>query len=153
MDDDLVTRNHRLTSKGISAIPEIFTSPYYQDDMGYAYEYRPVVLSSFAIEHSLFGDKPFVSHLINLFLYALCCVLLFKVMKVISVSFTPLLSFFVTLLFAAHTSHTEVVASIKNRDEILGLIFCLLSFLVAFKAIQTRSKKIYCYYHLFLPWR
>lgn len=142
MDDELVTRNHRLTSKGISAIPEIFTSPYYQDDMGYAYEYRPVVLASFAIEHSLFGDNPFVSHLINLILYALCCVLLFKVLQAISVSFTPLLSFSVTLLFAAHTSHTEVVDSIKNRDEILGLIFCLYSVFVSFKAIQTRKKKI-----------
>ncbi len=44
MDDELVTRNHRLTSKGISAIPEIFTSFYYKDESGYAYEYRPVVL-------------------------------------------------------------------------------------------------------------
>lgn len=37
LDDKLVTRNHRLTAKGIFAIPEIFTSPYYQDAKGYAY--------------------------------------------------------------------------------------------------------------------
>ncbi len=140
MDDELVTRNHRLTSKGISAIPEIFTSPYYKDEMGYAYEYRPVVLASFAIEHSLFGDKPFVSHLINLLLYALLCVSLYKALLKISKQFTPLFSFAATLLFAAHTSHTEVVDSIKNRDEILGLIFCLLTIIVAFKSIQPGKK-------------
>ena len=37
MDDGMVTRNHPLTSKGLSAISEIFTSPYYSDAMGYAY--------------------------------------------------------------------------------------------------------------------
>ncbi len=31
------------------------------------------------------------------------------------------------LLFCAYTSHTEVVCSIKNRDEILGLLFCVLA--------------------------
>ncbi len=52
LDDELVTQNHRLTSKGISAIPEIFTSPYYEDKAGYKYEYRPIVLISFAIPSS-----------------------------------------------------------------------------------------------------
>jgi hypothetical protein len=46
LDDNLVTQNHRLTSKGISAIPEIYGSPYYQDDMGYSYGYRPTTLAS-----------------------------------------------------------------------------------------------------------
>lgn len=32
-----------------------------------------------------------------------------------------------TLLFAAHPLHTEVVANIKSRDEILGLLFAILS--------------------------
>ena len=136
MDDELVTINHRLTSKGISAIPEIFTSPYYQDDMGYTYEYRPVVLASFAIEHQFFGDNPHVSHFFNVLLYSLCCLLLYRVLLNISSSFTPVFSLLVTLLFAAHPSHTEVVSSIKNRDEILGLIFCLLSFLVVVTALQ-----------------
>src|SRR5690606_6970095 len=77
LDDTLVTKNHRLTSKGVSAIPEIFSSPYYQDNMGYAYEYRPVVLASFAIEHELFGENPQASHFINVLLYAITGILLF----------------------------------------------------------------------------
>src|SRR5438128_2668470 len=81
MDDELVTQNHRLTSKGISAIPEIFRSPYYEDQAGYKYEYRPVVLASFAIEHSLFGDNAHISHLINVLLYSVLCVLLFFVFQ------------------------------------------------------------------------
>src|SRR5688572_16807972 len=76
LDDELVTQNHRLTSKGISAIPEIFQSPYYEDNAGYKYEYRPMVLASFAVEYSLFGDNAQVSHLINVLLYSLVCLLL-----------------------------------------------------------------------------
>lgn len=139
MDDELVTRNHRLTSKGISAIPEIFTSPYYQDDMGYAYEYRPVVLATFAIEHSLFGDNPFVSHLFNLLLYALLCFCLFRFLERIGGAFTPLVALCITLLFCAHPSHTEVVCSIKNRDEILGLLFCSLASQTSLTAARRKN--------------
>ncbi len=77
MDDELVTKNHRLTSKGIAAIPEIFASPYYQDDAGYSYEYRPVVLASFAIEHDIFGENPQWSHFLecNFVQFILCAAL------------------------------------------------------------------------------
>src|SRR4051812_28179847 len=127
MDDELVTQNHRLTSKGISAIPEIFSSPYYEDKSGYRYEYRPMVLVTFAIEHSLFGDHAGVSHFINVLLYSLLCCLLFRVLRKLFKNYNILFPLLITLLFAAHPVHTEVVASIKNRDEILSLLFGLLS--------------------------
>jgi tetratricopeptide (TPR) repeat protein len=138
LDDELVTQNHRLTSKGISSIPEIFTSPYYQDAT-YKYEYRPIVLTSFAIEHSLFGDNPHVSHFINVLFYSLMCVLLFYVLAKLFSSYSILFSFLVTLIFAAHPIHTEVVASIKNRDEILALLFALFS--LNFALVWTASRR------------
>jgi tetratricopeptide (TPR) repeat protein len=141
MDDELVTINQRLTSKGISAIPEIFTSPYYQDESGYSYEYRPVVLTSFAIEHQIFGDNPHVSHFWNVLLYALFCVLLYRLLLLLFKDYSPLFALAITLLFAVHPSHTEVVCSIKNRDEILGLGFSLLACLYAIRSI--REKKIW----------
>ncbi len=141
MDDELVTKNHRLTSQGVKAIPEIFTSFYYQDAMGYAYDYRPIVHASFALEHQLFGDIPQVSHFFNLLLYIICCLLLYRVLKEVSDKFTPFFSLVVVLLFTAHSAHTEVVSSIKNRDEILGLIFCLVAFSLVLKAVS--KQKIY----------
>lgn len=127
MDDELVTQNHRLTSKGISAIPEIFRSPYYEDRAGYKYEYRPLVLVTFAIEHSIFGDNPHVSHFINVLLYGLLCLVLFNLLKLLFASYDVTFALLVTLVFAAHPTHTEVVASIKNRDETLALLFGLFS--------------------------
>lgn len=127
LDDELVTLNHRLTSKGISAIPEIITSPYYQDDAGYSYEYRPLVLISFAVEHQLFGDNPTISHVFNFLLYFLSLFFLFKFLKLLFGDSSTLLSFLSVLLFAAFPLHTEVVSSIKNRDIILAVLFSLIS--------------------------
>ncbi len=143
LDDELVTRNHRLTSKGISAIPEIFSSPYYQDASGYSYEYRPIVLASFAIEHSLFGESAFVSHFINVLLYALVCLLLFVVLKKLLSTYPAIVPFAITILFAAHTAHTEVVCSIKNRDELLGLGFGLLAIFSSIVAVSQKKKYAY----------
>jgi tetratricopeptide (TPR) repeat protein len=140
LDDELVTQNHRLTSKGFAAIPEIFSSPYYQDESGYKYEYRPLVLVSFAIEHALFGEHAWLSHLINVLLYSLMCVLLLKVLQKLLSGYSILFPFFITLLFAAHPVHTEVVASIKNRDEIMAVGFALLSLLFAWQCITTNRK-------------
>jgi tetratricopeptide (TPR) repeat protein len=124
LDDNLVTQNHRLTSKGISAIPEIYRSPYYQDDMGYSYGYRPTTLASFAIEKSLFGESALVSHTVNLALYLATCLLIFFLIKRIFPDKVDM-ALFAALLFTVHPIHTEVVASIKNRDEILSLLFAL----------------------------
>ena len=139
LDDELVTINHRLTSKGISAIPQIFTSHYYQDEQGYAYEYRPLVLTTFAIEHQFFGDNAQVSHFFNVFFYALTCLVLLRVLLQLFKSYSPLLSVAITLLFVVHPAHTEVVSSIKNRDEILGLLFSLLTLYAAIKVIETNK--------------
>lgn len=127
MDDTLVTQNHPLTSQGIDAIGDIFTSPYYQDDMGYAYGYRPMVHLSFAIEHTLFGEKPDIGHLINTVLFAFSCLLLFKFLFRINKNELSTWIVVATLLFAVHPIHTEVVASLKNRDELLAFLFAIAS--------------------------
>jgi hypothetical protein len=75
LDDELVTRNHPLTSKGLNALWEIITSPYYSDEMGYSYGYRPIVLMTFAIENYFFGEDPHVGHFINLLIYVFIVVL------------------------------------------------------------------------------
>lgn len=135
MDDELVTNNHRLTSKGISAIPEIFRSPYYQDAQGYQYEYRPVSQAIFALQHSILGEKASVSHAINALLYGLLCLLLFSILQQLFPGY-KLFNILVVSLFAAHPAHTEVVASIKNREEILAFLFGFLAWWIAVRLVQ-----------------
>ncbi len=128
LDDPLVTEKHRLTSKGISAIPKIFTSYYYEDEQGYKYEYRPLTLTSFAIEHQFFGESPAVSHFINLLFYFFCSLVFVFVLKQLFAGLSEVFIIIPALLFMVHPLHTEVVASIKNRDELLSLLFALLAF-------------------------
>lgn len=140
MDDNLVTQNHRLTAKeSDSSFLSIFTEPYYKDDMGYSYGYRPIVTLSFAIEHQLFDESAKVSHFFNLLIYASVVVLLFRFLLSYFGTDRMQLFFFTAVLFAVHPIHTEVVASIKNRDELLALLFSLLGALAALKFIQTTS--------------
>jgi len=150
LDDELVTRNHPLTSQGIKAIPEIFTSYYYDNKVGNYYEYRPVVLSSYAIEHSLVGDNPHVGHAINALLYGLLCMVLFFVLRSLMLDRNWLFPALATLLFAAHPIHTEVVASIKNRDELFSFLFGISAMFWALKYARQGTAKEYVIFLLLM---
>lgn len=67
-------------------------------------------------------------HFVNVMLFALSMVLLFwflyeALFKHLKSS--AYLAFFVTLVFAMHPIHSEVVANIKSRDEILSFLFIM----------------------------
>ncbi|MFP4024166.1 MAG: tetratricopeptide repeat protein [Thiohalospira sp.] len=83
----------------------------------------------------------FVSHFINVLLYALTGVLLFYILTIIlpvykSEKWFLSLPFVATLFFVFHPVHTEVVANIKGRDEILSLLGTLLAVLFSWKYLQ-----------------
>lgn len=136
LDDQFVTEKN-YTNDGLKSIKRIFTSYYAEKDGNNNYEYRPLVKLSFAIEHQIFGIKPWVSHLINIVLYAMCLNLLFKVLQLIFDNYTSLFSLLIVIIFSAHPTHTEVVASLKNRDILLCFIFCMLTILYLNKYIKT----------------
>lgn len=138
MDDELVTINHRTTSKGFDGISEIFSGFYYEDEMGYKYGYRPITQLTFAIEHQFFGESPHTSHAINVLLYGILCVCIFILVNKLDPIRGPTLALIVALIFAVHPIHTEVVASIKNRDEILSLLFGLCAWIWVFKALKKQ---------------
>lgn len=142
LDDDIVVGN-KLVSHGVRAIPEIFKSRYAVGKQ--EYEYRPMVITSFALEKQLFGKLPEsqtkqekekkdkltqanISHFINLMLYILTCILLFNLLQAIFKEYNLLLPIVITLLFIIHPLHTEPVVNIKSRDELfmqLGIILAL----------------------------
>jgi protein O-mannosyl-transferase len=126
MDDHYVTATNDLTSQGFSAIPEIFGTVYATDGES-EFGYRPLVRASFTIDYELWGGRPDYSHIFNVLLYMLAALILFSTLRRLFRDYNPYFPFIIVLLFLAHPSHTEVVASLKNRDEILSLIFALLA--------------------------
>lgn len=139
MDDNLVTQNHPLTSKGLSTIKEIFSSTYYKDDLGYSFGYRPMVHLSFAIEDAFFGESPVISHFINVLLYIFAVFLFYKLVLNWLGDEKKGIALIAALFFAIHPIHSEVVASIKNRDEILAFLFAALSALSIHQFVKTNQ--------------
>lgn len=67
LDDEFYTNHgNKLTDQGISAIPKIFTSSTFSSNDDEGYSYRPVAVTSFAIEHQFFKANPHISHAISL---------------------------------------------------------------------------------------
>ncbi|MGZ4058969.1 MAG: hypothetical protein ACXVPU_08080, partial [Bacteroidia bacterium] len=127
LDDTAVIENNKFVKEGIKGIPQIFTTFYWK---GYwnsnAGLYRPLSLIMFAIEYQLSPENPVLHHFINILLYALVCCLLFRALTKLFDKINPLFFLFSVLFFVAHPIHTDVVANIKSRDEILSLLFFLL---------------------------
>ncbi|MBN2682876.1 MAG: hypothetical protein JXR58_10235 [Bacteroidales bacterium] len=119
LDDEYVVYNHPLVEKGFAGIPQILVSHY--SDIGEKnFGYRPLVKLSFAIETGIFGINPHVSHTINVLLYFLLLVVILLILKRILRDYHPIIPLLITIIFAAHPIHTEVVASLKNRDQLLS---------------------------------
>jgi len=152
MDDAIVITDNMYTTQGIKGIPDIFTHDTFYGffkEAGKAQlvsggRYRPFTLAMFALERSLFGDSPLFSHLINVLLFAFSCMLLYRILKYLFSSFFPstnvlYLAFITALLFTTHPIHSEVVANIKGRDEIMSLLGCLLALWYGFKWMDTKK--------------
>lgn len=140
LDDNLVVYKHPLVKKGIPAIPDIFTSHYRQVENN-VYGYRPIAMMTFAVENEFFGQNPHISHFINILLYALLLLLLLQMLRLLFPNIPKKILFFIMLLFAAHPLHTEVVASLKNREELLCFIFGVLAIFSAINFYRTVSLK------------
>lgn len=87
----------------------------------------------------------FVSHLVNVLLFALSCILLLLVLQKMISNKTESkwfldIPFVAVLIFLVHPVHTEVVANIKGRDEIFSLLGSLSAMYLVFRFLE--SKKI-----------
>ncbi|NNF02306.1 MAG: tetratricopeptide repeat protein [Bacteroidia bacterium] len=142
VDDGTVIENNKITTKGISAIPEIFSTSYRKGFWDRKESlYRPISVAMFAIEWEIAPENPMLGHAVNILLYGLTAYFLFQFLALILGSYSLLVSLAATLLFVAHPLHTEVVANIKSRDEILGFLFSLLCLIYLVKFIKESVNK------------
>ena len=131
--------------------------------------YRPLALATFAIEQSVFGKTygddfraltdtiqrsdlletqirganlaiaP-VRHAVSIALYLLSMIVLLVLLERHVIPDEPDVAFVAALLFTLHPIHTEVVANVKSRAEILSLLFILLCTLFAFRFEEKRRR-------------
>ena len=132
-DDAIVINDNMFTKEGVKGIAGLFKYDtfygYFKDQtktrLVSGGRYRPLTPAMFAVEYEIAGNNPWLSHFISALCYGLLCWILFGFLRQL---LTPRLSstiavqvaLFSALIFALHPIHTEAVANIKGRDEIIA---------------------------------
>ena len=131
--------------------------------------YRPFTLLMFAVENQIFGSvrkdaqgnpmidtagnaileyPKFIGHFFNIFWYMLTSILLYftlrRLLRSKGEDVMNVVSFLATMLFVVHPIHTEAVANIKGRDEIMALLGSLAALYFSFRAYDEKKS----YWHI-----
>ncbi|MBM4048506.1 MAG: hypothetical protein FJ279_25665, partial [Planctomycetes bacterium] len=124
-DRFLVVKNPHI--KRLSEVPHLFTSSFFPSttDPRSAEYYRPLVALSYALEYAVAGLKPSVFHATNIVLHGLNGILVFLLCRAVFTS--SALALAAGLLFAVHPIHTESVAWVAGRTDVLATLFSLLA--------------------------
>jgi protein O-mannosyl-transferase len=153
-DDAIVIYDNMYTTQGISGLKGLFTKDTF---FGFFKEegkaklvsggrYRPFTPAMFAVEYQLVGKSPWLGHLINILLYGFLCLMVYKLLislvchKDDSVS-KRYLVLAAALIYAAHPLHTEAVANIKGRDEIMSMLGSILAMFAMIKYVDLKQTK------------
>lgn len=138
LDDIAAISQNLFVKKGIAGIPDLLRTEFWHFSnisLGY---YRPLSLITFALEQEYFKDSPNISHMINAGLYGVTGL----VIGVLLQKWLPkqtIPAFLIGLVFIAHPLHTEIVANIKGRDEILSFLFIALMLLSYWRYLETNQ--------------
>lgn len=157
-DDAIVIYDNMFTQKGLAGIPGILGNDTFYGffkEEGKAKlvtggRYRPFTQLMFALEWQLFGRAPMVGHLINVLLYGFLGIMLYKLLVLMLLGQNKagkkekkirLLVFATCLLYIAHPIHTEAVANIKGRDEIMTMLGAIIALWASLKAYHNKAGK------------
>ena len=144
LDDSAAIVENQFVKKGIAGIPDLLkTDFWYFSNLRLGY-YRPLALITFAIEQQFFHGKPGISHVVNVFIYAFTAYMLFILLSRIFKTRNFLFPLVISLFFIAHPVHTEVVANIKSRDELLSFLNVLIMLWFSLKYIDLK-KPVYLF--------
>lgn len=148
-DDAIVIYDNMYTTQGVQGIGGLLK---YDTFFGFFKEegkaalvsggrYRPLTPIMFALEWQIFGKNPFVGHLINVLLYGLLGVLIFFTLDRLLIEYEhhALIAFGAALIFIVHPIHTEVVANIKGRDEIVSMLGSVAALYFILKSIDLNK--------------
>ncbi|GAB2585901.1 tetratricopeptide repeat protein [Spirosoma areae] len=139
LDDIAAIGQNLFVKKGIAGIPDLLRTEFWHFSnisLGY---YRPLSLITFALEQEYFKDNPNISHMINAGLYALTGLVVGVLLQKWLTNQT-ITAFLIGLVFIAHPLHTEIVANIKGRDEVLSFLFISLMLLSYWKHLESGTR-------------
>ncbi len=128
--DDRVVIQERPDLKNLGNIFNLFVSPYHQNTPQSSL-FRPLTMVSYSLNYAVLGNSPAGFHIVNIIFFGLCSFLAFLV--ILKLSGSRRLAYVSAVLFLTHPIHTEAVASIVSRAELLALFWGLLAVLLFLK--------------------
>lgn len=144
-DDKVIVKDNPIITS-LKNIPKIFVSNYWANTPyeNQVFLYRPLVISSFAIDYVFWGKNPYGFHLTNVLFHSINSVLIFFFVRGLIRGLSPVFSgtvpiasisvaFLSAFLFSVHTIHTEPVNMIVGRTELLSAFFILVSLIFLLK--------------------
>jgi protein O-mannosyl-transferase len=102
--------------------------------------YRPLTLAMFSVEWQI-KNGPMMGHLFNMLWYGATGMVLYHTLRRVMSDYPWTLPALITLLFIAHPVHTEVVANIKSRDEIISLLCSITAINFIWRYFEEDNKK------------
>jgi len=151
LDDQIVITDNSFTKQGFAGIDDLLSTESFtgyfgeQKNLVQGNRYRPLSFITFAIEYGINdGLNPAMSHFINILLYGLSCLLIFRLMQFLFRQYDnkqwwlslPLL---IAVLYCVHPIHTEAVANIKGRDEIMAMLLSLATLYYSLRTVVTQA--------------
>ncbi|MHC4550539.1 MAG: tetratricopeptide repeat protein [Planctomycetota bacterium] len=125
-DDDLTFRRNPAI-RSLERLPETLTN------------YRPIRYLSFGLDYALSEDRPWAYHLLNSIYHGLTSFVVFLVLRRLLGGGAGALAG--ALLFLVHPVHTESVAYISGRRDVLTTLFFLLALLAYFRYRRTARRR------------
>ena len=157
-DDAIVIYDNMFTTQGVKGLKGIFTKDTFfgffkvegKAKLVSGGRYRPFTPAMFALEYQLVGKNPLLGHFVNILLYGFLGLMIYKLLMLWFRDFKDKTKYAIialvgSLLFIIHPIHTEVVANIKGRDEIMSMFGSIVALFFLVKYIDTNEKK-YSYY-------
>lgn len=134
-DDAIIPENPVVTE---AQWGEALLGPYWTDSDAGSGLYRPVTVTSFAVQWRLWGDSPLGYHLVNVALHALVCLL---VLALLARFTNPTAALAGALFFAVQPVHVEAVANVVGQSEMMATAAVLLACLVYMDSWTWGSRK------------
>jgi Flp pilus assembly protein TadD len=130
--DDVPIIVENPTIRSVGSIGTIFGSNYWSRGgvgiVGDSTLYRPLTVFTYAVDFALWDLNAAAYHLVNVVLHTATTVLVFLV--AIELFGSVVAAFAAASLFGVHPIHTEAVASVVGRSEVLATLLVLTAFLV-----------------------
>lgn len=125
------------------------TSNYFTAGIGTKRDfYRPLQMITYNVDYSLWEFNVFGYHLTNMFLHLLAAIFLY--FFILTLSKNTILSLLTSLLFVCHPVHTEAVAYISGRADLLATIWLLICITIYMRYLD--NKKIIFYLIIILTY-